>query len=87
LIKQVIVVIDDKDLKELGAIKTEEGILLPRDFCLVSLLNWYNNPKTPLSDEQYETLSEFLFQLELDFGICDGAKDKYNNYSNNIREH
>lgn len=69
--------ISDKSLAELGVVKSEAGVFLPKDFCLVSLLNRYQNKDISLTDEQHETITDFLFHLELDLGICDGTKEEY----------
>lgn len=69
--------ISDKSLTEFGIIKNETGVFLPKDFCLVSLLNWYQNKDILLTDEQHEAITDFLFHLELDLGICDGTKEEY----------
>ncbi|RAR38907.1 hypothetical protein [Paenibacillus sp. MDMC362] len=69
--------ISDKSLTEFGIIKNEKGVFLPKDFCLVSLLNWHQNKDILLTDEQHEAITDFLFHLELDLGICDGTKEEY----------
>ncbi|WP_405131383.1 hypothetical protein MHB43_03970 [Paenibacillus sp. FSL H8-0317] len=68
--------ISDKTLNELGVVKNEAGVYLPKDFCLVSLLNWYQTDST-LTDDQHQALTDFLFHLELDLGICDGTNKEY----------
>ncbi|MNI78797.1 hypothetical protein D3C73_1352040 [compost metagenome] len=69
--------ISDKTLAELGVCKSEAGVFIPKDFCLVTLLNWYQTKKNTLTDEQFNAITDFLFHLELDFGICDGTKEEY----------
>lgn len=70
--------ISDKTLIELGVVKNEAGVFLPKDFCLVSLLNWYRTQDgTTLTDNQHQAITDFLFHLELDLGICDGTNEKY----------
>ncbi|KOY13803.1 hypothetical protein [Paenibacillus xylanivorans] len=68
--------ISDKILAELGVVKSESGAFIPKDFCLVSLLNWYQTDST-LTDDQHQAITDFLFHLELDLGICDGTKEEY----------
>ena len=69
--------ISDKSLVELGVVKSDEGVFIPKDFCLVSLLNCYQTKDITLTDEQHEAITDFLFNLELDLGICDGMKKEY----------
>ncbi|GGG82115.1 hypothetical protein [Paenibacillus radicis (ex Gao et al. 2016)] len=69
--------ISDKTLLELGVVKNEAGVFIPKDFCLVSLLNWYQSKDVKLNDEQHEAITDFLFHLELDLGICDGTNKEY----------
>ncbi|OXM13937.1 hypothetical protein [Paenibacillus herberti] len=65
----------NKELKELGVIKSVNGVHLPADFCLVSLLNQYQL-SSALSDEHHDIICEFLFELEIDLGLCDGDKEE-----------
>ncbi|WP_340400433.1 hypothetical protein [Paenibacillus sp. FSL H8-0079] len=69
--------ISDNILAELGVVKNTEGVFLPTDFCLVSLLNWYQTKDIMLTDDQHQAITNFLFHLELDLGICDGTNEKY----------
>ncbi|MBB3154496.1 hypothetical protein FHS16_004578 [Paenibacillus endophyticus] len=69
--------ISDKSLAEFGVVKSEAGVFIPKDFCLVSLLNCYQTKDIILTDEQHEAISNFLFHLELDLGICDGSKKEF----------
>lgn len=69
--------ISDKSLTELGVVKSHDGVFIPKDFCLVSLLNWYQTKDIVLSDIQHEAISDFLFHLELDLGVCDGTNEEY----------
>lgn len=69
--------ISDKTLFELGVVKNEAGVFIPKDFCLVTLLNWYQSKDITLTDEQSDAITNFLFHLELDLGICDGTKEEY----------
>ncbi|OMF45391.1 hypothetical protein [Paenibacillus amylolyticus] len=69
--------ISDKTLTELGVVKDRTGVFLPKDFCLVSLLNWYQTQDSTLSDDQHQAITDFLFHLELDLGICDGTNSEY----------
>ncbi|CAM3222667.1 hypothetical protein HP548_23670 [Paenibacillus taichungensis] len=69
--------ISDKRLTELGVVKDETGVFLPKDFCLVSLLNWYQTQDSTVTDNQHQAITNFLFHLELDLGICDGTNEKY----------
>ncbi|KGP82119.1 MULTISPECIES: hypothetical protein [unclassified Paenibacillus] len=69
--------ISDKTLIELGVVKDDAGVFLPKDFCLVSLLNWYQTQDSALTDDQHQAITEFLFHLELDLGICDGTNEEY----------
>lgn len=66
--------ISDNALNEMGVIKSKEGVFIPKDFCLVTLLNLYQNETTVLTDEEHNAISKFLFHLELDLSICDGTK-------------
>ncbi|MEK3879794.1 hypothetical protein [Paenibacillus sp. FSL M7-0420] len=68
--------ISDKELTDMQVIKSRDGVFIPKDFCLVSLLNYYQS-NSPLKDEEYNAISDFLFHLELDLGICDGTNPKY----------
>ncbi|KWX74425.1 hypothetical protein AMQ84_20735 [Paenibacillus riograndensis] len=69
--------ISDKTLTEMGVIKSKDGVFIPKDFCLVSLLNHYQTEATSLTDEEHNAISNFLFHLELVLGICDGTIPKY----------
>ncbi|MEK3716256.1 hypothetical protein [Paenibacillus sp. FSL R7-0333] len=69
--------ISDNALNEMGVIKSKEGVFIPKDFCLVTLLNLYQNETTVLTDEEHNAISKFLFHLELDLSICDGTKKAY----------
>ncbi|WP_405158485.1 hypothetical protein [Paenibacillus sp. FSL H8-0283] len=69
--------ISDKTLTELGVVKDKTGVFLPKDFCLVSLLNWYQSQDSVLTDDQHQAITDFLFHLELDLGICDGTNAEY----------
>ncbi|WP_312149903.1 hypothetical protein [Paenibacillus odorifer] len=69
--------ISDNALNEIGVIKSKDGVFIPKDFCLVTLLNHYQTENTVLTDEEHIAISNFLFHLELDLGICDGTKQKY----------
>ncbi|MDT3429181.1 hypothetical protein J2Z22_004781 [Paenibacillus forsythiae] len=69
--------ISDKTLAELGVVKSEAGVFIPKDFCLVTLLNLYQTRENTLSDEQFNAITDFLFHMELDLGICDGTKEEY----------
>ncbi|MCM3202892.1 hypothetical protein [Paenibacillus illinoisensis] len=71
--------ISDRTLAELGVVKSEAGVFIPKDFCLVTLLNWYQTKESKLTDEQFNSITDFLFHLELDLGICDGTKEEYLN--------
>lgn len=71
--------ISDRTLVELGVVKSEVGVFIPKDFCLVTLLNWYQTEENTLTDEQLNAITDFLFHLELDLGICDGTKKEYLN--------
>lgn len=67
--------ITNKDLKELGVIKSADGVKLPSDFCLVSLTNSYRGISA-LSEESQDAIINFLFELEIDLGLCDGDKEE-----------
>ncbi|WP_028560341.1 hypothetical protein [Paenibacillus pinihumi] len=69
--------ISDKSLAELGVIKSEAGVFIPKDFCLITLLNWYQSKEIKLTNAQHEAITDFLFHLELDLGVCDGNKEEY----------
>lgn len=69
--------ISDNALNEMGVVKSKDGVFIPKDFCLVTLLNLYQTETTVLTDEEHNAISNFLFHLELDFGICDGTKKEY----------
>lgn len=69
--------ISDKTLTEMGVIKSKDGVFISKDFCLVTLLNLYQTETTVLTDEEHNAISNFLFHLELDLGICDGTKKEY----------
>lgn len=69
--------ISDKTLSKFGVVKSEAGVFIPKDFCMVSLLNWYQSKEITLTDKQHEAITDFLFHLELDLGICDGTKEEY----------
>ncbi|GIO85086.1 hypothetical protein J25TS5_20180 [Paenibacillus faecis] len=69
--------ISDKSLAELGVIKSESGVFIPKDFCFVTLLNCYQTKENTLTDEQFNAITDFLFHLELDLGICDGTEEEY----------
>ncbi|WP_239631656.1 YgiT-type zinc finger protein [Paenibacillus sp. H1-7] len=74
--------ITNKELEELGVIKSAAGVFVPSDFCFVSLLNYYQNNHT-LTDEQHSVISDFLLELEVDLGICDGSKEEIRKFKNN----
>lgn len=67
---------DDIDIQEdLGILVTEQGVFLPKDFCICSLLNFYQSEKK-LNDEEVDLLFDFAYWLELLLGVHDGRKDK-----------
>ncbi|OMC76804.1 hypothetical protein BK125_17270 [Paenibacillus odorifer] len=69
--------ISDNALTDIGVVKSKEGVFIPKDFCLVTLLNHYQTETTVLTDNEHNAISNFLFHLELDLGICDGTKQEY----------
>jgi hypothetical protein len=62
-----------KELQDHGVIKTEEGIFLPRDFCLVDILKWFEDPDHPFTEEQQQSIQVVLLGIEFEFGLCSGS--------------
>ncbi|MFB5269107.1 hypothetical protein ACE41H_20290 [Paenibacillus enshidis] len=52
--------ISDKSLAELGVVKSNAGVFIPKDFCMVSLLNWYQRKDFVLTDAQHEAITDFF---------------------------
>ena len=71
-IKAPVAFVDDEDLREQGIRFSEKGTFLPKDLCLVTLLNWYQDGSRVLSDDSYNTLTDFLYALEGTLHLCDG---------------
>lgn len=69
--------ISDNALNEMGVIKNKDGVFIPKNFCLVTLLNFYQTETNVLTNEEYNSISNFLFHLKLDLGICDETKKEY----------
>ena len=72
IIKAPVAFVDDEDLREQGIRFSEKGTFLPKDFCLVTLLNWYQDDSHVLSNDSYNTLTDFLYALEGTLHLCDG---------------
>lgn len=60
---------------ELGYKITNDGTYLPKDFCICSLLNFYQEFEN-ISKDKYNLLFQFAFWLEQFLGVHDGRKDK-----------
>lgn len=64
-------------LREFGVEVTADKVILPRDFCLVGLLNRLGpyHKTNPQYKYDYEVAVETLRDLEALLGICDGARN------------
>ena len=67
-------------LDDLGHKFTQEETYLPKDFCICSLLNLYQDFKN-ISGEQYDILFNFAFWLEQFLGVHDGRKSEGEDYN------
>jgi len=65
-------------LEDLEHVFTKEGTYLPKDFCICSLLNLYQEFKN-IPEEQFDLLFDFALWLEKFLGVHDGRKDKGDN--------
>jgi hypothetical protein len=59
-------------LAELGVTSTADTVTLPRDFCLVALLNELGPGK-----EHYDVAAQVLREVEAFLGLCDGAPESH----------
>lgn len=69
---------NDELLEKFGAIRTEDGVMLTHEFCLIEWLGYYQE-NHKLDESNTQALYIALKQLEQDLGIC--APERHNRFS------